>query len=73
MSLISGIVNKPVGKDWIVECNKDNYTVTIFCKGKKMYSYQFDKFYRAMAFFGKLKKVKDMKNCEDLAEYYKYY
>lgn len=71
MLLISGIVNKPVGKDWTVECNKDNYTVTIFCKRKEKCSYQFDKFYRAMTFFGKLKKVKDIKRCEELAEYYK--
>ena len=62
---------KYLGTNWEVQFNGENYTVTTFFKGKWKDCYQFDKYYKAVTFYARLKLVKDVANAAELAIQYK--
>lgn len=64
-------ISKYIGTSYEVICDRKNYTVTIYYRDKKKKSFQFDKLGNTITFYARLKQVKDVKNAEALAPFYK--
>lgn len=64
-------LSKYLGTNWEVQFNGENYTVTTFFKGKWKNCYEFDKYYKAVTFYARLKLVKDVTAADELAAMYK--
>lgn len=61
------IISKPVGKSFEVELDREEFKVYIL-KGKKKISLSFDKFYKSVNFYARLKTVKDVKQAVSVAK-----
>ena len=59
--ILTGTVIKEVGQNYTIEWNKDTFTVSILFKGRCKASYSFDKYYKAVNFYARFKKVKNIK------------
>ena len=64
------IIYKSVGHYNEVEWDREDYTVTTLYKGKILSIYRFDKFYKSVNFFARLKKVKDIKEADEIVTQY---
>lgn len=58
------VVSKAVGQNYEIEWDKEKFSVTIIFKGKRKQTYTFGKFYKAVNFYARLKKVKDVKEAD---------
>ncbi len=63
-------IYKEVGMNWRVECDRNSFTVYIFFKDKLKDVYSFDKLFKAINFYARLKKVKDVKDSKELSLQY---
>ena len=64
-------LSKYLGTNWEVQLNGETYTVTTFFKGKWKDCYEFDKYYKAVTFYARLKLVKDVNAADELALSYR--
>lgn len=64
------VVNKAIGAYNEVEWDKEDFTVTTLYKGRILSIYKFDKFYKSVNFFARLKKVKDIKEANEIVTQY---
>lgn len=56
----SKVISKFVGKYYEIEWDKEQFLVTVISKDKKV-QFKFDKYYKAVNFYAKLKTVKAIK------------
>ena len=62
---------KYLGTNWEVRLNGECFTVETFFKGKLKDIYSFDKYYKAVTFYARLKLVKDVSAADELVISYK--
>ncbi len=59
--MIGGVIRKTISLNYEAECDSRNNTVSVFYKGEKVNSFAFDKYYKAVNFYARLKRAKDAK------------
>lgn len=66
----SKIITKTISK-YEVEFNKETLVVSISANKERTKSFLFDKYYQAISFYAKLKRLKDIKEASSLAIQYR--
>lgn len=64
------VVTKTIGANYEVEFNKETLVVSISSNKERTRSFLFTKYYQAVSFYARLKRVKDIKEAGSLAIQY---
>ena len=65
------VIEKSVGTKYSLELDKPTHSVTLVFKGERQKAYTFDKMYKSLDFFARIKQVKDVKEIDNLYEQYR--
>jgi hypothetical protein len=65
------IIEKSLGVKYSIELDKLTHTVTLVYKGKNQNAFVFDKYFKAVDFFARIKQVKDVKDIDYIYDQYR--
>lgn len=68
--MLDKIITKTIGMFYEIIYNQKDFSVSVIKRDKVIAKYTFDKLYKAVNFYARLKKIKDVKNSESLAVQY---